>query len=326
MSSLELDEVALWLAKQGLSSTAHRWVVALSGGRDSTVLLHFMNALARRQGIALVAWHVNHQLQPKALEWAEQCQYYCDELKVPLSVLTVQVPDDNGLGIEANARAARYGAFKGQTKAGDVLLLGHHQQDNAETFLHHATRGSGPKGLSSMAPLQVLKEGTWIARPFLDINPQAMQSYAEAHDLEWIEDPSNQDLHFRRNYLRHKVIPLLEEAYPAAVSCLSRSARLCAEAMSILEEVARADIQACQVEGANSGWLNKSKFLALSEGRQKQVIRYLIADLKASMPRHDHLEAWIAQIKNASLNENPLLEGANWKAQAYPNVICVLGS
>lgn len=318
-----LERVEAFLQNQDCFR-AKRWVVALSGGRDSTVLLHSLNVLAKKHSKTLVAWHVNHQLQAHSDGWAQHALDFAASLGLPCQVFKVSVDQNNGLGLEANAREARYQVFSQQALTGDILFLAHHQGDNAETFLHHACRGSGPKGLAGMAPVQWLNHHSYaLMRPLLEVSPHFIQEYASSLSLTWVEDPSNQDIQFRRNYLRHQVMPQLEAAYPAAMDCLARSARLCAEAAQLIEEVAREDIQRCQLGFSSEGWLNKEAFLSLSMARQKQVIRCLIADLGGLMPRQDHLETWIQAIQTAALQERHFLEGQNWEVVAYPNRICI---
>ncbi|MDP5072134.1 MAG: tRNA lysidine(34) synthetase TilS, partial [Congregibacter sp.] len=211
---------------------ARRVCVAFSGGLDSTVLLH---AAGRCFAGRVTALHVNHGLQPGAQAWAEHCQTLCAQWKIALESVELQLDDrkrdatrDPGAeradGVEAAARVARYHWFESRLEPGDVLLMAHHQDDQAETLLLRLLRGAGPQGLAAMPVSRSLGRAE-LLRPFLELPRRDLQAYAAEHALRWIDDPSNQDLRFDRNYLRHAVIPQLEQRWPGYRATLSRSAK-----------------------------------------------------------------------------------------------------
>ena len=208
-------------------------VVGLSGGLDSTVLLH---RLARQPGFrdrGLRALHVHHGLHPDADAWALHCARLCAELGVALDVHRVDVARDSGLGPEAAARAARHAAFAAGLGTGDILALAHHLDDQAETFLLRALRASGPDGLAAMRPWRRFAGG-WMWRPLLGTPRAALRAWAERHGLAWIEDPANADPAHDRSVLRHQVLPLLRARWPGAAAALARSAALCGDAADLL--------------------------------------------------------------------------------------------
>lgn len=209
------------------------FLVGLSGGLDSTVLLHALSQdpLVRQQGLR--AMHVHHGLQSVADEWAMRCAVFCDSLGVALTVLNVEVDRDGGEGLEAAARKARYAAFESALKQGEVLITAHHRDDQAETFLLRALRGSGPDGLAAMRPWRKFAMG-WHWRPLLETPRSDLLAYAEQHGLGWLEDPSNEDLRHDRNFLRQRVLPLLRERWPQADGAFTRSAILSADAVELL--------------------------------------------------------------------------------------------
>ena len=212
---------------------AGRVWVAFSGGLDSTVLLHRLaqDPVARERGLHAI--HVHHGLQPHADAWAAHCVAACAMLDVPLQVRRVHVDTSRGEGLEAAARRARHEAFVSVMAPGDILATAHHGDDQAETFLLRALRASGPDGLAAMRPWRAFGAG-WQWRPLLDTPRAVLQSYAGAHALRWIEDPSNDSVAFDRNFLRHQVMPLLRERWPHADAAFARSAVLSAEAADLL--------------------------------------------------------------------------------------------
>ena len=212
--------------------TERVWV-ALSGGLDSTVLLHRLahDPVARRHGLDAI--HVHHGLHADAEAWAAHCEALCATLDVPLQVRRVHVDTTRGEGVEAAARRARHAAFSEVMQAGDILALAHHRDDQAETFLLRALRASGPDGLAAMRPWRAFGAG-WAWRPLLEVPRSALEAYARAASLAWIEDPSNAGTAFDRNFLRHEVLPLLRQRWPQADAAFARSAALSAEAADLL--------------------------------------------------------------------------------------------
>ena len=206
------------------------WCIALSGGIDSTALLHALSALCRRYpDNRLRAMHVNHGLQAAAAAWSSQCEQRCAALAVPLTILTVHVPESGGQGLEAAAREARYAALHDALSPGELLLTAHHRDDQVETLLLRLLRGAGPQGLASISSRRPFGPGT-LLRPLLDIGRDEIEAYAHGAGLDWIEDPANADEQFDRNFVRHRVVPLLRERWPGLGETLPRAARLSGEA------------------------------------------------------------------------------------------------
>ena len=207
--------------------------VALSGGLDSTVLLHRLAAqpAIRRRGLR--ALHVHHGLHSEADAWAAHCATICASLDLPLLVRGVTVARDSGLGLEAAARAARHAAFAEVLGVDEVLALAHHRDDQAETFLLRALRASGPEGLAAMRPWRRFAAG-WMWRPLLDQPRARIEAWARSEGLSWIEDPANADPAHDRTLLRQRVLPLLRERWPTADAAFARSAALCADAADLL--------------------------------------------------------------------------------------------
>lgn len=219
-----------------------RLLIGYSGGLDSHVLLHATIACLKiRPDLALRVLHVNHGLQPASDDWAEHCRAVCETLGVDIMVLPVDVDTAAGHGPEAAARKARYQAFATEMQESDYLLLGQHADDQAETFLLQALRGSGPDGLASIPRMRRFASG-WLCRPMLGCNRGTLVDYASETGLHWIEDPSNQDNAFDRNFLRNEVIPLLKSRWPAVAQTLSRSASRSGAASRLLLSLASDDL------------------------------------------------------------------------------------
>ncbi len=207
--------------------------VALSGGLDSTVLLHRLAQDAARRHDGVAAIHVHHGLQPEADAWATHCMALCAALDVPLQVCRVRVDAARGDGPEAAARRARREAFVSVMADGDILSTAHHRDDQAETFLLRALRASGPEGLGAMRPWCAFGPG-WQWRPLLATPRDDLLAYARQHALAWIEDPSNTRTDFDRNFVRNEVMPLLRRRWPHADTAFARSAALSADAAGLL--------------------------------------------------------------------------------------------
>ncbi len=179
-----------------------------------------------------MALYVDHGLQAAATAWGEHCAHVCRALNVPFRVLRIDARPAPGESPEAAARRARYAALAAELSPDSALLTAHHRDDQAETLLLQLLRGAGPHGLAAMPAVSRLGQG-WLLRPLLNVDRAELLAYARAHDLQWIEDASNQDTGFDRNYLRHRVLPLLRERWPAMNRTLARSARRCAETASL---------------------------------------------------------------------------------------------
>ncbi|WP_241685964.1 tRNA lysidine(34) synthetase TilS [Stenotrophomonas sp. MA5] len=210
-------------------------LVGYSSGLDSTVLLHWLRRCTQAAGVGLRAVHVHHGLQPHADAWVHHCQQQCAALGIELVVHRVQVETGTGLGLEGAARQARRAAFVASLRDGETLALAQHQDDQAETFLLRALRGSGVDGLAAMSGDSMLA-GHRLWRPLLQVPRDALHEYARAHDLHWIEDPSNDDAYADRNFLRLQVLPLLRQRWPHAAAALAGSADHCARTRGLLQE------------------------------------------------------------------------------------------
>lgn len=267
-----------------LPAGAELWV-GLSGGRDSVVLLHLCKTLWPR----VRAIHVHHGLSPHADAWADFCQTLCRGWDVPLQISRVQVPRQTGKGLEAAARQARYQAY--WECGARHLALGHHRRDQAETLLFNLCRGSGVAGAAAM-PREREMAGVQLLRPLLDWPVAALEDYARIQGLSWVEDESNQDLRYRRNFLRKEILPALEQRFPGVEASLARAAGHFAEAQRLLDELAAADevlVQA-RLEG----------LLRLSLPQQANWLRWWLRQAGWQVPETAALQEWLAQLAAAT--------------------------
>jgi tRNA(Ile)-lysidine synthase len=250
--------------------------VAASGGRDSTALLHATARAAGGQGVEVVALHVHHGLNPLADHWLDHVRRQCARwaragLPVRFECRRLQGAPSAGESVEAWARKGRYRALAEMAHGAgaSLILLAHHQQDQAETVLLQALRGAGPAGLAAM-PQDIEREAIRWCRPWLALGPGAIQTYVRRHHLAHIEDGSNRDTRFDRNRLRHEVWPALVAAFPQAPVALAAVARQAKSAAALIDEVAAADLAALGADGdlPLAGWRR------LSPARQRFVLRY----------------------------------------------------
>lgn len=250
--------------------------VAFSGGMDSTALLHALAHNGTVRALGLRALHVHHGLSDSADVWAAGCAATCAAWGVPFDVVRVQVDLSAGLGVEGAARKARLAAFAGALRPGERLALAHHRDDQAETFLLRALRGSGVDGLAAMLTLRPLGAGQ-LWRPWLGVPRAAIAAYARAHDLHWIDDPANDALRFDRNFLRFHVLPLLRDRWPHADASFARSAALAADAGAALRLQDHDALIAAR--GAHPATLDVQAVLGLPPERRARVFRLWVADL-----------------------------------------------
>lgn len=215
-------------AVAGFSSlpSAGKWVVALSGGRDSIALLDMAQLWLRAHpGPLLRAVHVDHGLQPLSADWRRFCEDFCDRHGVPLSVHQIQIGDHSGQGVEAAARRARYQIFEAELGPGDTLLLAHHEDDQVETVLQRLFRGTGPRGIVGMPVERPLGQGR-LHRPLLDLSRDALNKWVVDRGLEYVDDPTNADVAYDRGVLRTQVLPVVAERWPGYRDSIKRFSSL----------------------------------------------------------------------------------------------------
>ena len=286
--------------------TAPAWRIAFSGGLDSSVLLHLLADWARHEELPpLYAIHVHHGLQPAGDAWPAHCARVCEQLGMALEVVRVQVMP--GASLEQAARSARYQAFCERLKPCEVLLSAQHRDDQAETLLFRLLRGAGVRGLAAMPASRPLGQGS-LVRPLLDCSRAKLQAYAQSHGIAWIEDPSNADERFSRNFLRRQVMPLLAERWPQVTANIARSAGHLGEAQQLLDELAAMDLATVHGVSACPRFilpsLDLSAVSALSDARQRNLLRHWLAPL-TRLPDSDHWAGW-CDLRDAATDAAPI--------------------
>lgn len=290
------------------------WYVAYSGGLDSTVLLHLLAQAYPASSI--VAVHVNHQLSDDANGWAQHCAEFCESLGVAFQSHRVDVIA-SGFGVEDAARKARYRVFESVLAKNGVLLMGHHLDDQAETFLLRLMRGSGVRGLSAMAAERSLVQGK-LLRPLLDCSRQQLQAYAKNHRLTWVEDDSNQCDSFDRNFLRLEVVPKLQQRWQGFAKRWQQSAQLMRETDELMSDVATEDLSrlGARTEKVGSS-VDLTELSAMSKARRNNALRYWAEGLSIAMPDQKQLREIDSQLLNARADAKGEVKWNGWVAAVH---------
>lgn len=315
---------ALQDAMASLPSAATCWI-AFSGGLDSTVLLNLCVQWHRahpHQWQSVRALHINHQLQPNAEIMAQHCQQACVDLDVTCVVEQVRVTPSPGEGVEAAARKARYRVFRQHVQQGDLLLMAHHADDQAETVLFRLLRGAGPRGLAGIPRQRAVGAGQ-LCRPLLGVNRDRLQTWAAATGLKWIDDPSNLSDHYDRNFLRLRVMPLLRQRWPSLTARLARSAGHCDESQQLADQLARLHYQQCATD---AGQLQVSALAALAWVAQKNLLRWWLAQAGFTPPANQRLQEGLRGLMTAAEDRQPRLDGDGYSIVRYRGLLCIVSA
>ncbi|MBD3669124.1 MAG: tRNA lysidine(34) synthetase TilS [Kangiella sp.] len=303
-----------------ISKSVNSVVVALSGGVDSLSLLHSLHHHIKQSSdsFSLSAVYIDHQLQSGSEQWAEQNRRFCKSLGIVFEAVKVEV-DKSTASLEKAARTARYQALS-QFIADEhtCLVTGQHLNDQAETFLLQLLRGAGSKGLSAMPSWAEFPKG-FLARPLISIPRATLEGYCQSHSLEPIEDPTNSDTDIRRNFIRHQVLPLIEEKWPQAVKTIAASSDIQAENQQLLNELAAIDFENCF--DARMDALLLASIRKLSPGRVRNLLRYWLDACGADMPSQAVLEQIQLQMLDAKEDANPKIELANGSIRRFRDAL-----
>ena len=298
-------------------TAAPRFVVALSGGVDSIVLLkllvHFQQQYPDYQ---VIAHNVNHGLSEHAEQWNEFCRTFCDELNIELLSSKVSIQKNSRSSLEALAREARYQCFLKKMAYNDIILTGHHQDDQLETLLLALKRGSGSTGLQGIRSHQTFHSG-YLVRPLLNFSRQQIIDYAQTEELIWVEDESNQDIHFDRNFIRHQIAPLLSERWPAIAKSVSRTAQLCQEQQSLVDEVATEDLRQCLEMRLGDETLSINSLINLSIPRRNNLLRHWLRSNGLDYPTSKQLSVLWEEVALAEQDKQPCLKLAQHTIHRY---------
>ncbi len=296
--------VADFLGRQNVSESGI--AIALSGGVDSMALLdilHRINLSNAAPSLVFEAIHVNHNISPNAQHWADFCVAECEKRSVAITVESVAVDRNSGAGLEAAARAARYAALK--KSSARFIVTAQHQDDQAETVLHQMLRGTGLNGLAGMGESRALSTSQTLLRPLLKITRAQIELYAAVRDLQWIEDESNNDTRYTRNFMRHEVIPIIAARFPHYADSLARTAQHAAESAELNEALAVIDLK----------WNGRDAFAdaldALPMARRCNALYYWLRWQNVAQPTHAQLETWAGQIFRDAPESKPHQAGGH---------------
>ena len=285
-------------------------VIALSGGIDSVVLLHFLNSHYPGN---IRAIHINHNLSKHSKDWSLFCKELCHKQGVEFKSIDINIK--NSSNVEENARKKRYNSLKSELSKNEVLCTAHHQEDQSETFLLQLFRGSGVAGLASMPKMKSFAD-SFLYRPFLNISKQLIVDYATKYNLDWVEDDSNINLNFKRNLLRLEFIPKLESGFEGVIKNISRSAYHQSEALKLINDLAKIDIEKFNLVINHK--IQVLSLIQLPERRVANVLRYYIAQRGFLMPSNKVLTELISVLR-AKDDAKVILKWHLYEVRRYDN-------
>lgn len=276
--------------------------VGLSGGLDSVVLLHLLHRMREFRHFDLRAVHVHHGLSTNADSWAKFCQDYCQRLDVALRVCRVNV-QNQGKGLEAAARAARYQAFSDGLRK--IIVLAHHHNDQIETFMLSAVRGGGLRGMAAMPVWRDLNEEVQIWRPLLAFSRQELAEYAQQWGLSFVEDESNEDSGYLRNWMRNQALPQWQQRIPNFEQQICANVRLLQEDLQLLDELIESEYQRISPNGifSISLWRQCTPLL------RRRLLWYFLRKQTESLPSYHSIVDFARVLETADQAQLNLSDG-----------------
>ena len=301
-------------------------VVGFSGGLDSTVLLHGLHRLGQQADFqwSLRALHINHGMQSDADNWQRHCERSCEQLNIEFAVVDVRTLFGDRIptaDVENAARKVRYQAFEENLQAGEALLLAHHLDDQMETLLLRLMRGAGVKGLAGIPVTRPLGQG-FLYRPLLGFEGRQLAEYAGSHGLRWLQDQSNEDEKFDRNFVRHTLLPSIASRWPGYRDSWSKTATLAAESQDLLVELAALDLGTMTTE---RHWVIRLEpLLALSSPRQRNLLRHWLSEIGVPELGWNRLQQLAAEVLGAKLSCDASLLGDGFQIRRYQQKLYAL--
>ena len=315
-SVLTAERLAQQLKQLADQHNIKTWCLAYSGGVDSQVLLHLLH-LTKLQ---VTAVYIDHGLQAVSTEWAKHCAHQCQQFDVPFQIISVDALPKKGEGPEAAARMARYAAFKTLIKDDMCLLTAQHQDDQSETVLLQLLRGAGAAGLSAMPELSEFSAG-WHFRPLIGDTQESILQYAEQHNLSWVDDPTNQQQDYYRNYLRHTVIPEIKQRWPSLDKTLSVFAQQQAENAELLTVLGDMDLQTVLIE---EDCLEIALLKKFDDARLRNLLRCWVKRLEYNMPSRAVLLQIVQQLQGESHDTHSLVSWAGVEVRRFRDRLFLL--
>lgn len=293
--------------------TPRKYWVGFSGGADSTALLLALHECSDQLPAALHAVHFNHGLQNEADTWAEHCSDFCCDRGIPFHAETLSIKLSSGTSLEEEARNSRYLAVTRILGEEEMYLTAHHAEDQAETLFLNLMRGSGIEGLAGIPVLRNLGPG-WVARPLLDNHRQELVDFLQERGIEWLEDPSNTDTSYDRNFLRKALFPQLEQRWPGLSKRLSRTARnarVSASAMATVIENQSGELLRDRLQMPVRG------LLELDIEMQSLVLRQWLRRHEVPVLSEARLREFLQQLSEAKPDSQPEVQWQNWLIKRY---------
>ena len=315
-----LDQTTFLEALRNLPASNTYWL-GLSGGLDSSVLLYLLHHARDQHQAKIHALHVNHGLQPQADEWQSFVEQQCENLAIGLTVHRLEAKPESGESLENWAREQRMGFFHQVVPKEDCLLLAHHQSDQAETMLLQLFRGSGVAGLAAM-PAYRKQHSLKIARPLLNFSREQIRQYAEQENILWVEDHSNQDERFDRNYLRQTIIPTLKKRWPGIEKTLARASKHQAEALHALTDNTAEQYKDCLFRESEA--LSLTRLAQLEMYDQCHVLRYWLRSQGYRALSDKQLTELLSSVINARTDSQPCLENHDYDIRRYQDALFVM--
>ena len=316
LSSIFESSIASSLEKNSYDE----FLIAYSGGCDSTALLYFANKTARKNKINIRAIHVNHNLNKESKKWENHCKEFCKGINVELYIENVNIILKPGDSVEEKAREERYLSIYSQMGKKTLMMTAHHGDDQAETFLYQLFRGSGAKGLSSMPRIKKIKKGFHF-RPFLAFNKKTLEDFVAFKSLSYVEDLSNNNTDFSRNFIRKEILPNIKRKWPSCASTISRSAQNLSELFKLNEDLAMIDIQKFLVK--NICKLSIS-VRGLDKYRCNNVIRYWISKNNYRMPSSEQMNSIYSNVINAGKDKVPFFLCSEYEIRRHNDYIEIM--
>jgi tRNA(Ile)-lysidine synthase len=317
-------QIAEPLRRMPLRRADEPLLLALSGGRDSMVLLDLLVRAASTRGSGLRrlhAAHVHHGLSRNADAWLAHCEAECVARAVPLIASHVAV-QPRGRGLEAAAREVRYAALATAARqcGARIVLTAHHRDDRLETFLLQWMRGAGVDGLAAFPPVRAFETELRLVRPLIDVDRSDLESYVERHGIRFVEDETNDDRALLRNAVRAEIMPRFEALRPGFRNAAARSIELVAEAADALRSVAQADLAAC-ADGAPDGMLWLDRVLTLPGARANGVLRAWLAAAGLAAPSRARLSDLLRQARDARSDTRLLVRIGDREVRRYRGLL-----
>ncbi len=286
--------------------------VGFSGGADSTALLCALHELKPRLQAKIKVLHFNHGLHIDSDSWQKHCEFLCDELGIEFRAKRLSVNRASGAGIEAEARLVRYKAVENILGVGEFFLTAHHQDDQAETLLLNLVRGSGVDGLAGMPESRRIGNGL-LVRPLLDFPMESLRQYLDLHQKNWLEDPSNDDQAFDRNFVRKSLLPLLSDRWPGVSERIARSSGLCRQASSTLATWAEQELTGHLLHPQ----ILSLKNLSLADPAFSLLLRHWLRNNNAASLPARQLEELRNQCGRASAGNQVKISWHGWVMQLF---------